>query len=70
MSLNSIVKDIVNEYIKPKYPIYKVYYIAVYTPEGGEVQKSRRNKIVECLPETNEDGCFENNKMYYPANFM
>ena len=29
MSLNNIVKDLVNEYVKPEYPIYKVFLIVV-----------------------------------------
>ena len=67
MSLNSIVKDLVNEYVKPKYPLYRAYYIVVYCPDGCEVHKKRRSKIVEIMCEDNIDGCFEKNKLsdYY-----
>lgn len=56
MSLNAIVKDMVNEYVKPKYPLYRAYYIAVYMPDGCDMRKKRKNKIVECIPDKELQG--------------
>ena len=68
MDSEAIVKGLIAEYVKPKYPIYKVCYTAVFIPDGClELVTRRKSKIVEVIPETNEnveDGHFENNQIY------
>ncbi len=64
MDTQTIVKGLINEYIKPKYPILRVYYTAAFIPEGCcELITRRKTKIVEVLPETLEDYLFEEGKI-------
>ena len=35
-SIKSVVKDLIKEYIKPKYPIYRVKYIHSYVAGSSE----------------------------------
>tara|TARA_B100000902_G_scaffold226247_1_gene214794 strand:- start:11299 stop:11667 length:369 start_codon:yes stop_codon:yes gene_type:complete len=35
-SIKSVVKDLIQEYIKPKYPIYRVKYIHSYVVDSSE----------------------------------
>ena len=64
MDSEAIVKGLIAEYVKPKYPIYKVYYTAVFIPDCCcELVTRRKNKIVEVMPETTEDCFLEDGKI-------
>tara|TARA_Y100000356_G_C11016334_1_gene161029 strand:+ start:56 stop:391 length:336 start_codon:yes stop_codon:yes gene_type:complete len=57
MDLKSVISKNIDEYLKPKYPIYKLYYIACWDCEGGGMETKRLVKLVEVLPidKYNED---------------
>lgn len=64
MDSESIVKGLIAEYVKPKYPILRLYYMAALIPDGCcELITRRRTKIVEVMPETTEDCFFEEGKL-------
>ena len=65
MDSEAIVKGLIAEYVKPKYPIYKVYYTAALIPDCScELIIRRKNKIVEVMPEKTEDCFFEEGKIH------
>ena len=64
MDTETIVKGLINEYIKPKYPIYKVYYTAAFIPDCScELITRRKTKIVEAMPEMKGYYLFEEGKI-------
>jgi len=64
MDTDTIVKGIIDEYIKPKYPISRIYYTAVFIPDCCcELITRRKTKIVEVMPESIEDYFFEEGKI-------
>jgi hypothetical protein len=64
MSLNSIVESIVSDYVKPKYPIYRLSYTVALIPDcNRELIVTRRNKIVEVKDKTQCNLVFERGEM-------
>lgn len=66
MDINSIISKNIDGYLKPKYAIYKIYYIACYRCECDEMTTVRKSKIVEIIPKLNWDcniDCFENDRL-------
>ena len=57
MDIESIISKNIDGYLKPKYPIYKLYYIACWDCEGGGMETKKLVKLVEVLPidKYNED---------------
>ena len=64
MDSEAIVKGLIAEYVKPKYPISRLYYTAVFIHDCCcELVTQRKTKIVEVMPETTEDCFFEEGKI-------
>jgi hypothetical protein len=52
--ITDVVSGIVKEYIKPKYPIYKVDYIVVIFWDEREIYTDYYSKLVECIADNDE----------------
>ena len=64
MDTDTIVKGLINEYIKPKYPISRLYYTVAFIPDCCcELITQRKTKIVEVMPVSKEDYSFEEGKI-------